>query len=151
MPLYLVRWPRLEASIVRAKDEYHLTELLEEVGSPADATWTEYDGPLWVDIRLGLEAELSEDEREWSVRGAKTAAAEPWLGAKVETGESETADEMIGAVLAGAFPSLTKVVQEADEEQLDPKKVRAAALRDLEEHAPGGVLALERRAKRAGR
>jgi hypothetical protein len=32
MPLYLVGWPGLEASIVRADDVEHLTDVLDEVG-----------------------------------------------------------------------------------------------------------------------
>jgi hypothetical protein len=139
MPLYLVRWPGLEASIVRADDEDHLTALLDEVASPTEATWTEYEGPLWVDVSFGLDAKHEEEGRAWTVVGADKATKQPWLGATVQTGDSETADEMIGAVIAAAFPNLSTVIEEADDEQLDLEKVDAAALRDLAEHAPSGV------------
>ena len=141
MPLYLVRWPGLEASIVRADDEDHLTDILDEVASPTEASWTVYDGPLWIDVSPGLEARREEgDGEKWTVGGADKVAEQPWLGAVMQDGDSETAAEMMEAIFEGAFPNLAKVIEEAEEEKLDPKKIRSAAMRDLAEHAPSGVL-----------
>ena len=157
MPLYLVRWPGLEASIVRADDEDHLTDILDEVASPTEASWTEYDGALWIDVSPGLEARREEGDGEmWTVRGAEKVADQPWLGAVMQDGDSETAAEMMAAIFEGAFPNLAKVIEEAEEEKLDPKKVRAAAMRDLAEHEPSGVLpgsllALEEEEEEEGR
>jgi hypothetical protein len=71
MPLYLVRWPTLVASIVRADNEDHLTDVLDEVASPGEAVWTEYDGPLWIDVSLGIEA--AHEDGEWQLEGLDKA------------------------------------------------------------------------------
>jgi hypothetical protein len=66
-----------------------------------------------VDVSLGLDAKQEEEGSAWTVVGAEKAAKQPWLGATMQTGDSETADEMIGAVIAGAFPNLSTVIEEA--------------------------------------
>lgn len=137
MPLYLVRWPALEASIVRAHDEAHLRDILDEVASPGQASWREYDGPLWVDVNLGLSVHR-EEGGEWIVDGAEQAAEVPWVGATVEAGESVTADEMLGAVLSAAFPHVTKAIQDSGDAPPDANAVQAAALLDLDAHVPSG-------------
>jgi hypothetical protein len=139
MPLYLVRWPGLEASIVRANDEEHLTDILDEVGDPGAASWDEYDGPLWVDVDVGIEAERGESDDKWTLRGVEDAAEKPWAGANVQRGESETAEEMLGAVFEGAFPNLSRLISKTETEGLDPNALRRAARLDLVEHEPSGV------------
>jgi hypothetical protein len=52
MPLYLVRWPDLTASLVRAADEDELAMMLDEVADPGCASIQEYEGPLWVDFSV---------------------------------------------------------------------------------------------------
>lgn len=42
MPLYIVRWPNLSASLIQADDEDHLQELFDEIGDPGAAIWEEY-------------------------------------------------------------------------------------------------------------
>jgi hypothetical protein len=59
MPIYLVRWPTLTASLVRADDEDELLYLLDQAANPEGCTWSVYDGPLAIDFRLPV---------EWSVR-----------------------------------------------------------------------------------
>ena len=140
MPLYLVRWPRFEASIVRAESEGHLTDILDQVASPTEATWVEYDGPLWVDIQLGLHAEEKGDGTDWLVQGLEEAAGEPWLGAKFASSESETEGEMLEAVFELAFPNLARVLEDAEEVGPNPEQVRDAALADLRSHRGSGVL-----------
>ena len=51
VPIYIVRWANRSASIVRARNEEHLEQLLDEVGDPGAALWEEYDGPLWARCR----------------------------------------------------------------------------------------------------
>lgn len=145
MPLYLVRWPGLEASIVRADDEDHLTDILDEVASPTEATWSEYDGPLWVDVKLGIT--LAGDEEEgWRLEGVEEAAADPTLGiALTNPDDCDTAGEMFDAVFAKAFPNLAGLLESAADESscdegLDPKKVGAAAAMDLRIHRGSGML-----------
>lgn len=55
MPLYLVRWPLLSASLIQAENEDELIQHLDEVGDPSVCTWEQYDGPLWIDFELPCE------------------------------------------------------------------------------------------------
>ncbi|MGE5785079.1 MAG: hypothetical protein ACM3ZE_10825 [Myxococcales bacterium] len=59
MPIYLVRWPDLTASLVRAQDEDDLIDILDQVANPEGCEWSVYDGPLFIDFQLPA---------EWSVR-----------------------------------------------------------------------------------
>ena len=139
MPLYLVRWPTFVASIVRANDEDHLTDILDEVASPTEAVWTEYDGPLWVDFALGIDAQ--HEEGEWKLSGIEHAASAPSLGAELRSEDCDTSGEMFDAVLAKAFPHLAKLLDSSQEaDALDPAEVRSAALLDLWLHRPSGDL-----------
>lgn len=52
MPLYLVRWPGLRASVVSARDEDHLLDTLDQVADSEGVTWSLYRGPLWIDLDL---------------------------------------------------------------------------------------------------
>lgn len=139
MPLYLVRWPHLEASLVYADDEDHLTDILDEVESPGVASWTEYDGPLWIDFKVGISVTHKGNGHAWSVDGVERAIADPFLGTAVWQGDSETADAMMHAVFDGAFPHLASLVG-ALEDEYDTEQVRMAAVKDLETHQPSGIL-----------
>ena len=139
MPLYLVRWPTLVASIVRANDEDHLTDILDEVSSPGDAVWTEYRGPLWVDVPLGIEARYEDDD--WALEGVEHAASKALRGAKLDSESSETSAEMFDAILGTAFPHLFKLIEEqVDDEEVKPEDVRHAAMLDLWLHRGSGEL-----------
>lgn len=59
MPIYVVRWPDLSASLVRAHDEEDLLDILDQVANPDGCQWSVYEGPLFIDFRLPV---------EWSVR-----------------------------------------------------------------------------------
>ena len=52
MPIYLVRWPDLSASLVRARNEADLIDTLDQVGNPDGCEWSRYEGPLFIDVRL---------------------------------------------------------------------------------------------------
>lgn len=140
MPLYLVRWPRLEAALVLADSEDHLANILDEMDTPTAASWAEYHGPLWVDVNLGIEAKEQGNGHAWAVQNVEQAVKDPYLGASLHIADTDTGFEMMDAIFAGAFPRLAKVLQEADPENLDPNLVRSAALMDLESHQPSGVL-----------
>ena len=139
MPLYLVRWPTLVVSIVRADDEDHLTDILDEVASPSGAVWTEYDGPLWVDVPLGITAQFEDDD--WTLERIDEAAKSPLLGAKLDSEDCETSAEMFDAILGTAFPHLFKLIEEqVDDEEMKPEDVRHAAMLDLWLHRGSGEL-----------
>ena len=63
MPIYLVRWPDLSASLVQAGGEDHLLDILDQVGNPDDCEWNIYDGPLFIDFRLPVEWSIPDDRR----------------------------------------------------------------------------------------
>jgi hypothetical protein len=138
MPLYLVRWPQLEASLVYADDEDHLTDILDEVESPTVASWTEYNGPLWIDFKVGLGV-IRKPNGQTSVALADVAIGNPFLDTDLWPGECETAEAMMHAVFDGAFPHLAPLVG-AFEDEFDVEQVRAAAVKDLETHQPSGIL-----------
>jgi hypothetical protein len=101
--------------------------------------WTEYNGPLWVDVALAIQAEHGGEE--WKLEGIEEAATRPLVGARLESEESDTTSEMFHTVLAKAFPHLYELVDEAEaEEPLDRDRVRSAALMDLWLHRGGGKL-----------
>ncbi len=52
MPVYLVRWPDLSASLVRARHEADLIDTLDQVGNADGCEWSVYEGPLFIDFRL---------------------------------------------------------------------------------------------------
>ena len=136
MPLYLVRWPLLKASIIRARDETELVDKLDEVGDPGGCTWQVYRGPLWIDFDVPIEfAPNYRDDRrpmsrdELGVRGVeKLHTNQDWVQSTIPTG-SDTARGMSEKILGKAFPALSKVVvnDEHSEAQL-----REALLDDLE-------------------
>jgi hypothetical protein len=55
MPLYLVRWPTLTTSLIRANSETQLADILDEVGDPGACTWSIYRGPLIIDFEVPVE------------------------------------------------------------------------------------------------
>lgn len=52
MPIYLVRWFDLSASLVRAENEEHLLDILDQEANPDGCEWSEYDGPLAINFQL---------------------------------------------------------------------------------------------------
>ena len=61
MPIYLVRWPDLSASLVQAEGEELLLGILDQVENPDDCEWSLYDGPLFIDFRLPVEWSIQEN------------------------------------------------------------------------------------------
>jgi hypothetical protein len=119
MPIYLVQWPGDRASLVRAQNQAHLCDILDEVVDPGIARWAVYRGPLWIDFDLPTTTRVDEDGE--TVHSADVAAivaevvdgdGEVELEAQVGPNASETAGEMCKAVTAGAWPHLHAVVEE---------------------------------------
>lgn len=59
MPIYIVRWPELTASLVRAGNVEELLSILDQVANSEGCKWSVYRGPLFINFRLPV---------EWSVR-----------------------------------------------------------------------------------
>jgi hypothetical protein len=112
MPLYLVRWPLLEASIIRARDESDLMEKIDEIADPSLCTWRVYAGPLWIDFRLPLVR--IDQKHPGPLEPDELVIDNPDLAVgdlAVERPEgSDTAGEMDDQVRRMAFPHLTGVI-----------------------------------------
>jgi hypothetical protein len=139
MPIYLVRWPSLRASLVRARSEAELLDILDEVASPGECTWRVYRGPLWIDLKVPVRYRI--EERFPGRLRAEEVVVEDVSG--LETTElvpkwpefSDTAYETRAAVLRSAFPALAAALDAADEESDDTARLRAAVVEDLAGHA----------------
>jgi hypothetical protein len=82
MPIYLVRWPDLSASLVRAPSEEHLLDILDQTANPEGCEWEEYDGPLAIDFRLPAEWHIR-DERAGDLSrrtSSSSTTSGRWLG-----------------------------------------------------------------------
>ncbi len=109
MPLYLVRWPDLTASLISAKSEDDLLSQIDEVESPRGCTWSRYSGPLWVDFQFPADVRATppahgELERE-HVRVRLKGKAPFELDALLAFGSEAQAD-MLDAILSKALPSV---------------------------------------------
>ncbi|HCF56813.1 MAG TPA: hypothetical protein DFS52_02295 [Myxococcales bacterium] len=143
MPLYLVRWPRMEASLVNASDEQHLLDILDELASPSECTWREYEGPLWIDVDLNLKVEI--EGREASAESISITGTEEFSESTLKLGypRTSTASEMCDAILEGAFPNTARRIEElrdtAAEEDEDEwvssaDDLKEAVVQDIVDH-----------------
>ena len=138
MPIYLVRWPGFSASLIKASDEAHLMDIIDEEGSPRACTWSVYRGPLWVDFVLPVS--FKADENHQGPLGLEDIAfdymnevAEGWLRTAVPG--TDTAQAMETAVLRGAFPHTAAVLDDLEQETPDEAVLRIAVATDVVEHA----------------
>jgi len=120
MPIYLVRWPDLSASLVRAETEEHLLDILDQTANPEGCEWEEYDGPLAIDFSLPAEWHLR-DERPGQpvapdqvvVDGVGPMAHEHVAGAMMLSfAEGDDGSDTAQAILARAFPVLQRALRE---------------------------------------
>lgn len=114
MPIYLVRWPRCEASLVRAKNEQELQFILDEVGDPGCARWTVYNGPLYIDLDLPTKR-VEGKELEWQV-DADTFLTEEGVPYRISFGETESGAQLKEAVTRWAYPHVHAVVEAFEHE-----------------------------------
>lgn len=54
MPLYIVRWPDLSVSLVKAPDRGMLLLMLDEFMDPSELKIKQYSGPLFLDLELDV-------------------------------------------------------------------------------------------------
>jgi hypothetical protein len=154
MPIYLVRWEGLKASLINAESEAALLDAIDEVNNPSRCTWTVYDGPIWIDfdipIKYEIERNVSGRLRKEEVIVTDTAFPEDILVPSLQPG-SDTCDYMRQTILQKAFPHLAEAFDYADhpaggphapdiaDSDVDwipePSKVRKAVVADLVGHA----------------
>jgi hypothetical protein len=110
MPLYLVRWPGLRASLVRAHDEIDLIQRLDAEGDPSDCTWTMYGGPVWIDVNMGDVTIQSEGSRPVEAEDVNVGHPDGVVGSLTfSTPEAnDYVTEMEDAFIRKAFPRVYK-------------------------------------------
>jgi hypothetical protein len=151
VPLYIVRWPNLTVSIVRADDEQDLIDTLDEVDDPGCAQWEEYDGPLWVEFASPFDVKTEGAEEDAPLRPQDLEVSIPphLLEPKMypgdilvpATSDSDTYDEMTREIVDRLFPHLSAVLNDVADAQFDgrplarsdaKKQLRDALSRELE-------------------
>jgi hypothetical protein len=137
MPLFLVRWPHLRASIIRARDEEHLKDILDEVDDPGGCTWSLYRGPLWVDFWVPVEfvPKFREDglpmtSDEFELKGVEALVDDVRMKVSAER-DSETSLQMETAVLEKAFPATAKLAESSYEAGGKVAELETALREDL--------------------
>jgi hypothetical protein len=139
MLIYLVRWPDLSASLVRAESEDHLLDILDQVGNPDDCEWSVYQGPLFIDFRLPVEWSVQNDRRRTPITPQQAVIGDlgPIAdGSIVEAmqlclAEGDDGYETGAEVLRLAFPKLHAAIEEFYESVESP---------NFEEALPEGEL-----------
>ena len=149
MNIYLVRWPNLSCSLVRAPDRARLLDILDEIGNTEGAQIWEYDGPLFVDFTLPtsnpdlLSEEAADTDPSVPLTAddvdvgdvSRIAALEQPLGV---IAEGDTGQAMWEAMLETAFPHLYPVLWDSDDVDFDAEvpvpveRVEAAIRKEAE-------------------
>ena len=122
MPLYLVRWPTLAASLVRAQDEDELLDIHDEAADPGGCTYEVYRGPVWIDFEVPFgvcdrtpEGTVPTDPSDFVVEPTPDFdGAVDFDILTVRTPVTDAAGEMRDEVLRGAFPELAEFIDGID-------------------------------------
>ena len=118
MPIYLVRWPDLSASLVRARHEDDLIDTLDQVANPEGCEWSVYEGPLFIDVRLPAAWRI-EDARPGEpvtpeqvvVQDVGRMATEPIVEAMELSLAGDDGCDTRMAILRTAFPRLHAAIE----------------------------------------
>jgi hypothetical protein len=120
MPLYLVRWPDLSASLVRAENEEHLLDILDQEANPEGCEWSEYDGPLAINFQLPARWSIK-DERPGEPTAPSQVVIEdvgPMISRhlveslEVSLAGGDEGHDMGEAILEKAFPRLQAAAEQ---------------------------------------
>lgn len=114
MPIYLVRWPDLWASLVRAKNEEHLLDILDQAADPEGCEWLEYEGPIAIDFRLPAKWNVKDERPGRPLERGQVVIEDlgPMAGEhtveslELSLAEGDEGHEMGEAILEKAFPFL---------------------------------------------
>lgn len=129
VPIYLVRWPDLSVSVIRAEDEEHLQELLDHVTEPSLAIWVEYDGPLWFEFEPNFRRKRNGGAKINAMFRNEPAPTTVWKTGKPEF---DVTNEMFEAILDRLFPHLRVAVEQIDPEEIDDSAVESVIAAALE-------------------
>ena len=138
MPIYIVRWPNLMASLVEAQDEEELVYRLDEVGDAGGCRWKEYHGPLWVDFELPVQAVMPSGnaDRPWTMDeiefdGTEKLISDPWH-LESSLPEGDTTSEMSEAIRAFAFPALGEALRSSVGDEFNSEELKQAIREDTQ-------------------
>lgn len=128
MPLYLVRWPGPWMSLVKARDEDELTDILDEDADPTGCRWVPYRGPLFIDFEIPVELA---DNAGAKVEVADVGDAVSRSPLRASLPSTDTTGEMEQAFLRFGFPALFALHEQSEGDSLDKDEVRRAMEADL--------------------
>ena len=143
MPLYLVRWPNLDLALVRADDEDHLKNILDEVSDPACATWQVYRGPLYIGFKSLIELKFAEPEEDApltaddvELKGVGKALRQLHMHDPEvqEALDTETGAAMYNTFVKKAFPHIYRVMERmiGSSGKKEAEALKQAAMKELE-------------------
>jgi hypothetical protein len=118
MPLFIVRWPNLSCSLIKANDRDHVLYLMDELGDITGAQISLYEGPVFLDFTLPTDkpypikdgvdhAPLTSDDIEIGDISRIAAGEFP-----VEIPCCDTGGAMLWAIRAAAFPHLHAALEQ---------------------------------------
>lgn len=148
MPLYIVRWANISASLIQADDDDHLQELLDEEGDPGSAIWEEYDGPVWI--------EFDPKRRETKDHGFEidtdsfSADTSPSEFLRPGVAQTDTCFAMYRAILRQLFPHLHRALRETAGSDLSDERARELIVEALAREEWHGDACEERWQRYAG-
>jgi hypothetical protein len=135
----------MEASLVNATDEQELINILDELDTPTACTWSEYDGPLWIDVDLNLKVRVKGPFEKASAATVAIGDTKPLLNRllKFSAPSTGTAEAMRDEIMQRVFPSthaafekaLDRAAKQDRDDALPPSNaLKAAIARDLLDH-----------------
>jgi hypothetical protein len=137
MPLYLVRWPGMSASLVSARNEEDLLDTLDQVDDSEGASWAVYRGPVWIDFDVPARYRIDEKVPDEPLRPDEIVVEDV---EKVEMGTfalsspgCDHTSDMHERITRRAFPKLYRALYGREEEPTEDelKKAVHAELQQL--------------------
>lgn len=137
MPLFIVRWPNLSCSLVKADDEDEVLYIIDELGDITGARISLYDGPVFLDITLPTDKPYPIKD---GVEHSPLTSEDIEIGdvSRIAEGEfpvviapCDTGGDMLRAMREAAFPHLHAALEEHWDEPNVPaveEAIRAEAL-----------------------
>lgn len=146
VPLYIVRWANLSASLVRAHDEDHLQQLLDEIGDPGVAIWEEYEGPVWIEFEP---PRRKSESGKFEIAGDFHGETEPQDFLQPSVAATETCLNMYWIILKRLFPQLHVALRQTAGSDLSTDKVKELMAQALASEDWHGAACEERKRRYA--
>jgi hypothetical protein len=136
----------MEASLVNAYDEQDLANILDELDTPTACTWTEYDGPLWIDVDLNVKVKVKgpwEQVSAAKIGLGNTKALQEYRLLRFSSPGTGTAQAMTDTIMERVFSNTHAAFERAldraaasdkDDALPNQRALKAAIARDLQEH-----------------